>query len=195
MINGEPRTGITFFQFSAGVDNGPIVGQLATDIHPQDTIATLYDRIEGLGFELLRVYLPKLADGSVELISQDDSKRRLFPQRSPEDGKIDWSQLAQHTHNFIRAQTKPYPGAFTLLGEDKITVWASRLTDRVCDLLLSPGELGATGDRVFVGCGGGTVIEITHIEKNGIEVPVHVWYCGLKKSGGVYVFQYSTAQR
>jgi methionyl-tRNA formyltransferase len=115
MINGEARTGITLFQFDDGVDSGPILGSLATNITHDDTIATLYSRIEDLGLKLLKKNLPLLARGAGKFIVQDESQRRVFPQRGPEDGKIDWTQHANRIHDFIRAQTRPYPGAFSCL--------------------------------------------------------------------------------
>lgn len=119
IINGENETGITFFKFDSGIDSGPIAGQVSTPIFETDTIATLYERIEELGLDLIRNQLPLLANGSAKFYKQDESKRRIFPQRSPEDGLIDWTMSAQEIYNFIRAQTRPYPGAFTYINGKK----------------------------------------------------------------------------
>lgn len=130
MINGESRTGISFFQMDDGVDSGPLVGQRAVPILETDTIRSLYDRIEAAGLELLGTYVPRLASGEAEHILQDESKRRIFPQRGPEDGAIDWACSVADVDRFIRAQTKPYPGAFFHLGDSRITVWkASPVSD------------------------------------------------------------------
>ena len=67
--------------------------------------------------------------------------RRVFPQRSPEDGIIDWSLPALQIFNFIRAQTKPYPGAFTSYGQDKVTIWTIRLAGDAISQSLSPAEI------------------------------------------------------
>ena len=72
--------------------------------------------------------MPKIADGSLELIQQDESKRRVMPQRCPEDGHIDWHQDAKAIIRFIRAQTKPYPGAFTIFDEKKLYIWSAEIT-------------------------------------------------------------------
>jgi methionyl-tRNA formyltransferase len=126
MINGESKTGITFFQMDDGVDSGYIVGQAQELILPSDTIASLYARIEKRGVELLKRYLPALILGTVELRPQDESARRIFPQRSPDDGWIDWNQDAKVIDRFIRAQTRPYPGAFTSLADGRIlTIWSA----------------------------------------------------------------------
>jgi len=123
IINGESETGITLFQMDDGVDSGPIAGQKIEPIAPEDTIATLYDRIELRGLELLRESLPQIADGSLHLLPQDDSQRRVMPQRGPNDGLIDWAIDAIRIDRFIRAQTRPYPGAFSMLEGKPLHIW------------------------------------------------------------------------
>jgi methionyl-tRNA formyltransferase len=90
MINDEKKTGITFFQFDDGVDSGPVLGQVETEIHDDDTIATLYTRIEELRLALITEHMPVLAVGTAVLTPQDESKRYILPQRGPKDGLIDW---------------------------------------------------------------------------------------------------------
>lgn len=177
MINGERRTGITFFQFADGVDNGPVVGSLPTDISPDDTIATLYARIEDLGLQLLHDYVPLLARGTARFMQQDESKRRLCPQRSPEDGCIDWNQGADRIHDFIRAQTRPYPGAFAMLRESKVSIWRSALRPGEAPQL-QPGELVLMGGRLWVGCGQQTVLEIVEVGEHGSDGIAADWAQG-----------------
>lgn len=90
MINDEKKTGITFFQFGDGVDSGPVLGQVETEIHDDDTIATLYTRIEELRLALITEHTPARAVGAAVLTPQDESKRYILPQRGPKDGLIDW---------------------------------------------------------------------------------------------------------
>jgi len=127
MINGETKTGITLFQMDDSIDSGPIVGQREESIHPNDTIAMLYARIEQQCLLLLREALPQMASGMLRLVPQDETKRRLVPQRSPADGQIDWSQDARIVDRFIRAQTRPYPGAFSSLEGKPLHIWAATL--------------------------------------------------------------------
>jgi methionyl-tRNA formyltransferase len=132
IINGETRTGITFFLLDEGVDSGPMIAQAEEPILPDDTIATLYARIEDAGLGLLREWLPRVADGSASYTPQDHSKRRIMPARSPEDGEIDLKLPAKQLYNFIRAQSAPYPGAFlrTVDGK-KLVIEKARLEDDV----------------------------------------------------------------
>ncbi len=125
MINGETKTGITLFQMDQGVDSGPIVAQSEEVIYADDTIATLYARIEERGLELLARSLPALAEGSAILRGQSDAGRRVMPQRSPEDGRVDWTASSIYLDRFVRAQTSPYPGAFSMLCHLRVTIWAA----------------------------------------------------------------------
>jgi methionyl-tRNA formyltransferase len=169
MINGERKTGITLFRLEDGVDDGPIVGQAETDILPEDDIATLYERIEQLGAELVERCVPRLAEGSAELVSQDERRRRIFPQRGPEDGLIDWTQPADRIHDFVRAQTRPYPGAFTWLGTRKLTVWTSRPGEEAFGMLAA-GELATVGGRLLAGTGFDRPLELTALALDGKDV-------------------------
>lgn len=170
MINGEKTTGITLFAFDSGVDSGPIVSQLKTAIEQEDTIATLYQRIEELGIKLLSTHLPKLANGTAVLKEQEEWKRRVYPQRSPTDGLIDWKLPANKIYDFIRAQTKPYPGAFSYFRHKKLVIWECKLESP--DWGLQPGEVAVGNDsELILGCGHSTAIQLTEVSLDH-EMPI-----------------------
>jgi len=173
IINGEQRTGITLFKMNDGVDAGSVYAQFSTPIFPQDTIATLYARIEDLGVDLLEKTLPEIAVGRIVPIPQDESLRRVFPQRSPEDGVIDWTLPASKVYDFIRAQTRPYPGAYTICGELRLSVWAGQPavgnSAQVAESAANsrPGAIRLDADAVLVVCGKGTYLRLLEIEMSG----------------------------
>jgi methionyl-tRNA formyltransferase len=45
------------------------------------------------------------------------------PRRQPQDGIIDWQREPDAQYNWIRAQTNPYPGAYSFYQGTKLTVW------------------------------------------------------------------------
>lgn len=173
MINGERQTGVTLFQMGDGVDNGPIYGQAATEISSQDTIATLYSRIENLGVSLLQEYLPKIARGVALPQVQDEKKRRVFPQRCPDDGLINWGQSATKVYNFIRAQTKPYPGAFSFIqGRKVIILSCDKLPEKSPPAEHSVGAISYDEEskRVLVFTGQNNVVGLGEVLVEGIEM-------------------------
>ena len=129
IINGETKTGISLFQMDDGIDSGPIAGQKEEPNYPDDTVATLYARIEERGVELLRDKMPQLANGTLKLQLQNETKRRIMAQRSPKDGLIDWTQDEKSIDRFVRAQTRPYPGAFTTLETKPLHIWRTQVVE------------------------------------------------------------------
>lgn len=129
IINGEENTGLTYFYFDQGVDSGDIIAQKEITIDTDDTIKTVYAKVEVEAKNILNEYLPLLADGKAPRIKQDESKRQIYPQRNPADGLIDWTWDNRKIKNFIRAQTKPYPGAFTIINNKKVTIWDADIAD------------------------------------------------------------------
>lgn len=123
IINGEKTTGVTFFHFADGVDNGDIIAQKAFEFDDDATIADLVIKAEQASLAILRECLPRIAAGTAPRLQQNEADATYFPQRSPEDGLIDWTWDAKRIKDFIRAQTKPYPGAFTFIGGKKVTIW------------------------------------------------------------------------
>src|SRR5205823_10653432 len=49
-----------------------------------------------------------------------------LPRRVPEDGRIDWRRSTRDVHAFVRALSRPYPGAFSALGSEQIIIWRAR---------------------------------------------------------------------
>lgn len=179
IINGERSTGITLFRFDGGVDTGPIVAQAPTPIRPDDTIATLYERIEVLGESLLVGALPLLGSGKARHEPQPHGGDSVnaWPQRSPADGRIDWSWPAGRIVNFIRAQTKPYPGAFFETDGRKVTVWGARNCDRGPSVL-QPGEIRESEGRVVVGAGDSGAVELLSVAENDSDLEPLQWLAG-----------------
>lgn len=157
IINGEKKTGITFFLFGDKVDSGPIIAQSEEKIHFEDTIATLYARIENRGVELLRQFLPRIGRRTDFLMNQNELCRRTFPQRSPNDGEINWNLDCITLYNFIRAQTRPYPGAFTIWRNKRLIIWTAQVV-RDAITISRPGEVIADVTSTSIACEKGLLL-------------------------------------
>jgi methionyl-tRNA formyltransferase len=129
IINGESVTGITFFYFSDGVDDGNIIGQREILINEDETIKTLLDKVETESKSILLEYIPLIAENKVKVWVQDESAATYYPKRTPDDGLIDWNMSSEEISRFIRAQTKPYPGAFTIIENKKIIIWDATINE------------------------------------------------------------------
>jgi methionyl-tRNA formyltransferase len=169
ILSGLAKTGVTLFQIGDGTaDSGAIVGRVEVPIDRDETATTLYEKVTAAHLELVREYVPKLLDGTAERTGQDTRRASSWPKRTPADGIIDWETRAPYLYDWVRAQTRPYPGAFTYLGEEKLVVWRARPVELGEDA--PAGTVVALDGGPVVACGeGGLVLE----EVEGVaEVPV-----------------------
>src|ERR1051326_6535567 len=127
ILSGLARTGVTLFEIGdPTADSGPIVGQVEIPIERHETATTLMDKLGTAHVDLIREYVPLIAAGTAPRIEQDGRRASYWPKRSPADGIIDWETRAQYLYDWVRAQTRPYPGAFTFLGHERLVVWRAR---------------------------------------------------------------------
>jgi len=132
IINGESETGVTLFYLADGVDDGDIVGQQAFPIAFEDTIADVVRKAIDAAVDVVARHVPEIALGAAPRIPQDHATATTFPQRGPEDGLLDWNaKSARQAYDWVRAQTRPYPGAFTWRGSEKLTIWRASLLDEM----------------------------------------------------------------
>jgi methionyl-tRNA formyltransferase len=160
LINDESETGISLYLMDDGADTGPLIGQRQIQISSRETIASLYKKVEKECVELLNHHLNDICLRTLELTPQVEHLRRRFPQRSPEDGLIDWRNGVKDIDCFVRAQTKPYPGAFSFLRGHKFTIWSAKPyeSDGNLDAIEHPvGKILIIGHRVIVACGRGAL--------------------------------------
>jgi methionyl-tRNA formyltransferase len=128
MINGEKSTGVSLFKLSDGVDDGDIIIQKEITIEYDDTINEVYDKVILVSKEILLKAINSI--DTIVPIAQNKNMIEVFPQRSPDDGEIDFSKSSFEIYNFIRAQSSPYPGAFFRTSDGKkIVIEKARIKD------------------------------------------------------------------
>jgi methionyl-tRNA formyltransferase len=167
ILSGLARTGVTLFEIAdPTADSGPIVGQTDVQIERDETATTLYDKVATAHVELIRRFVPQLLEGRATRTPQDSTRASVWPKRSPADGIIDWETRAPYLYDWVRAQTRPYPGAFTYVGTTRVVVW--RATPLDLDVSEQAGTvLERRAEGVLVACGeGGLLLE--ELEPDGI---------------------------
>lgn len=127
ILQNLEKTGVTLFWLDEGVDTGDIIEQRSFSITYDDDASTVYEKASDTTVELLDHVLELFEAGEFPREPQDESEATFTHPRRPDMGLIDWTNSAQRLYHFIRAQTKPYPGAFTYHRMDKISVWSSKV--------------------------------------------------------------------
>ena len=159
---GETVTGVTTRRIDAGLDTGDILLQRELTLTPEDTAETVAPRLAVIGADLMIETLRGLQTGTVHPRPQDDSRSTLAPLLKKEDGLIKFSRPAVEICNRLRG-FQPWPGAFTSFRGKNLHVWAARPAATV----LPPGDMKVDGDRLLVGCGQGTSVEILELQPEG----------------------------
>ena len=139
LIKGEQMTGNSLMWLAEGVDAGDLIDQTAFCISPYDTCATLYDRVAESNRDMLLRVLPRLLAGERPGTAQRHTNEPVLPRRRPSDGLVDWSRDGVTTYNFVRALTRPYPGAFSWLDKKRWTIWQAALLPG--PIAGAPGEI------------------------------------------------------
>lgn len=174
ILNGEREIGISFFRFTQGMDEGPLAAQAFFTLGDEDTIADALEAANAGMLDIARRLLPVLVTGQLELTPQPASGASYCGMRTPADGGIDWTASARSLHNFIRAQSAPYPGAFTYLPDGRVLrVWRSEVEPRT--YFGVPGSvLEIRDDWVLVGCGEGA-LRLWQVSVDGepVQAPRH----------------------
>ena len=161
---GERVTGVTTMRIDEGLDTGDILLKREMPIQPEDTAVTLSPRLAQLGADLLVETLRGLERGAIPPIAQDHSQATLAPILKKEDGLVDFQRTAAEIHNRLRG-FQPWPGAYTQFRGKNLKIISAQPSNE--SLSLSSGELKTSGERLFVGCGSSTALELLQVQLEG----------------------------
>lgn len=165
MINGEKATGFSVFSFSDGMDTGKIWYQKEVPIYQTDYIEDVLDRIDEEIGRFFKKDLNRIINESLSPYEQSNTVPTYGAKRMPTDGRIDWTKNSTELYNFVRAQSKPYPGAYTFLSDKKIIIWRVEMFQY--PLFGIPGRVALIDQKeqsAVVACGDNTGIKLKTVE-------------------------------
>src|SRR5437870_1394673 len=126
LINGEPEVGLSVFSFTDGVDEGGIWAQERISVGEDEHVSGVLTRLEDKAVGTLYAKWPGILNGTIQTVEQNHAEATYCSLRSPSDGEIYWRSGALHVYDFIRAQSDPYPGAYTWFQGEKLIVKRAR---------------------------------------------------------------------
>ncbi|SCF07992.1 methionyl-tRNA formyltransferase [Micromonospora haikouensis] len=149
LINGEKEVGVTAHMMDAELDAGDVVLQRAVPVGPRNTTTDLFHKTLELFGPITVDGLALIATGRTDWTPQDRSKASFFHKRSEEDSRIDWTWSAEELDRLVRAQSDPYPNAFTFHRGQRLRIVAASV---------SQGNYGGTPGRIFIREGNAVVV-------------------------------------
>ena len=171
LIHGADTVLAHVLRYNNKPDAGDLLDVVPIAITPHDDIHSLQQKCRVVFNRIAVKHWEQLESGAVELFAGlVDGPDLEYPKRVEADGKIDWSWCASRVHDWVRAQSRPYPGAFTAYGDETHKVW------RAVPFVLPPERPATPGtildvfeDRsLVVQCGDAPVHLLDH------EIPVGI---------------------
>ncbi len=156
IMAGDAETGVCIMQMAAGLDTGPVLLRQATPIGPEDTTASLHDRLSVMGARLVLEALDLLPD--LTPVTQPEAGVTYAAKIDKTEARVDFTAPAAQVDRLIRGLS-PFPGAWVQVGAERVKLLASRLGT-------GAGAPGQVLGGFTIACGAGAV-EITVAQREG----------------------------
>ncbi len=168
LIQGKKRFIMQYFIMKPGADDGDIFHYETFDINEWDDCNTLYYKNAIVSKKVLLEYIPKILASDYLIVPQKGTPS-YYPKRTAEDGIINWSNDVFSIYDFIRALTKPYPGAYGFIENHKIIIWKAQPFDtRITYSNCVEGQVVETfkNNDIVINCNSGLLL-ITNYDYAG----------------------------
>ena len=161
-IEAGDETGVTLMQMDIGLDTGAMIEEARIAIAPDETTATLHDRLAAEGARLIVDALVPLERDGVLPATPQPADGVTYAERSASEAALDWRKPAD-----VLARQRafdPFPGGVATLDGAAIAV-GSRAGGGARDA--APGTIvEAAPEGVVVACGSGA-LRVTQLQKPG----------------------------
>jgi methionyl-tRNA formyltransferase len=159
IMAGDLVTGVCVMQMEAGLDTGPVLETVRTEILESDTTGVLHDRLSLIGRDAI---LGVLADGiSAEAVEQKADEILYAPKIDKLEAEVDWARTAVEVDQHIRGLS-PSPGAWTMVRGQRVKLLMSSVSE-------GTGDAGIALDETLrVACGSGAV-NLVRLQRAGKE--------------------------
>ena len=160
---GDTHTGITIMQMDAGLDTGAMLLVESLAIAPDDTTASLHDKLAALGGGLIVDALARAGRGELVATPQPADGIISYAHKiAKTEAAIDWNDSAVLIARRVRA-FDPFPGASGVLGDDVVKIWRAE----VGDVKGNAGEIVEVSEAaITVACGAGS-LRLTELQRAG----------------------------
>ena len=159
IINGVSLLGVSVLKMTEGIDDGPVLAEQAFALLPHEDISHAHSKANALFAGMVPKVLERIIAGEQPERRQPGIPPTYWHQRNDSDGEIDWTWPAERVHNFVRALTRPYPGAWVRVppnGDDRLYEHRARIwkTSLDCPPIMGrPGHIFTLQGKRYAVCG------------------------------------------
>ncbi len=157
IMNGETRTGVTLHFMDETFDTGDIVMQRVIEVSHDETMGTLFNKLNFVTAEMLEEFLAYYElHEDVPRLKQPEGARFTSPKILPDspEVRIDWSRSAQEIARFIRA-LNPFLIATTMFKGSFVKIFTADWAP--ANRKEPDGTVVAAGSTIDVAAGSGVV--------------------------------------
>ena len=122
ILNGLETTGVSIMQLEAGMDTGPVLHSIETEVAADETGGELTERLAELGAAALIETLTFIEGGEATPSPQDHTRATYAPKVNRQAARLDWTRDAASVARAIRA-FDPEPGAWALLDGQEVKLF------------------------------------------------------------------------
>ncbi len=167
ILLGVKESAVSLFFIDNGIDSGDIICQEKFEIKETDYAEDVLKSCEEAALKAISKGIDNLIDPDFEPIKQNEEEATYLMKRTPEDGKIDWEQDGECVQRFVRAVSRPYPGAFSVYEDKgKVIFWRAEFIPTNKYIGFNGQIVSVDEDSIVVLCQDG-ILKVTEYEKNG----------------------------
>lgn len=165
VLNGDHITGVCTIFLNSRMDAGDIINYSETEIGEYETSGELYDRLKGIGAELLSKTLSDIDNGTASRVPQNEEEASYVSRLDKSLSPIDWNRTPREVLKWIYG-LQPWPVATTQLQGKEIKIFRAEYTDTRTEL--APGSIvRADKNGIIFACKDGECLAVTELQLAG----------------------------
>ncbi len=163
LMAGDSKTGVCIMKMEAGLDTGPVLDCTAVPITKTDTTLSLHNQLAQLGGTMIGPVITGLVKGVIRPKSQSHEGVTYAHKVEKSEARINWNTPSV-TIDFQVRGLNPFPGAWTMLGKERLKILSGESVDDPSSTDLIAGTL--LDDQLLVRTATGAY-RITYCQRAG----------------------------